>query len=129
MHNIDMEITLEPSTALSPSHHSDPPQNTDTDTGTGTPTLTLTLTDARLTQDLEFIQSLTNVDYLRFLAQNGFFGNPAFLNYLDGLSYLARPEYARFLMYDILFILLHYADKHRLVECTNVCTWADDWCG
>lgn len=49
--------------------------------------------------ELEFVQCLSNPYYLNFLAQHGYFREPAFINYLKYLKYWATPEYLKFLRY------------------------------
>lgn len=49
--------------------------------------------------ELEFVQSLCNVPYLNYLAQNDYLTNPEFLNYLNYLSYWKKPQYSKFLVY------------------------------
>ncbi len=44
------------------------------------------------------MQSLASPHYLNWLAQNRYFDDPAFCNYLAYLQYWRRPEYAKFIM-------------------------------
>lgn len=53
----------------------------------------------RLACDLEFVQALSNVRYLHYLAINKFFVEPEFLAYLASLRYWKEPEYARLLQF------------------------------
>ncbi|KAI9146236.1 mediator complex, subunit Med31, partial [Paraphysoderma sedebokerense] len=53
----------------------------------------------RFQLELEFIQCLSNPWYLNFLAQQGYFDDPAFINYLKYLQYWKKPEYAKFIIY------------------------------
>ena len=55
--------------------------------------------EIRFFQDAEFAQSLSNIDYVLWLAKQGYFGQRSFLNYLDYLEYLTNPEYAIHLVY------------------------------
>ncbi|TID30861.1 hypothetical protein CANINC_000550 [Pichia inconspicua] len=56
--------------------------------------------------ELEFVQSLANTQYLVYLAQQGYFKDPTFLNYLNYLNYWKDPKYSVFLVYpDCLHIL------------------------
>ena len=50
-------------------------------------------------QDLEFLQLLSNPQYLSYLAQQRYFDDASFLNYLKYLNYFRRPEFVRFLSY------------------------------
>lgn len=49
--------------------------------------------------ELEFVQSLANIQYVNFLAQNDYFNDPAFLAYLEYLNYWKRADYAKYLVY------------------------------
>lgn len=49
--------------------------------------------------DLEFVQNLCNIEYLHFLAQNKYFDDSAFINYLKYLRYWRAPEYITFLAF------------------------------
>lgn len=49
--------------------------------------------------ELEFVQSLSNIQYVNYLAQNNYLNNPEFLKYLEYLNYWKRKEYAKFLVY------------------------------
>ncbi|KAG0268751.1 hypothetical protein DFQ27_005831 [Actinomortierella ambigua] len=49
--------------------------------------------------ELEFVQCLANPWYLHNLAQQRYFDDEAFLNYIDYLQYFRRPEYAKFIIY------------------------------
>lgn len=49
--------------------------------------------------ELEFVQSLANIQYLNYLAQNNYLNNEEFLNYLKYLNYWKTPEYSKYLVY------------------------------
>ncbi|CAH6721731.1 mediator of RNA polymerase II transcription subunit 31 [[Candida] jaroonii] len=49
--------------------------------------------------ELEFVQSLSNIQYLNYLAQNNYLTNPEFLNYLNYLNYWKQPQYVKYLVY------------------------------
>ncbi|ODV86193.1 hypothetical protein CANARDRAFT_182882, partial [[Candida] arabinofermentans NRRL YB-2248] len=49
--------------------------------------------------ELEFVQSLANMQYLTYLAQTGHLQDERFLNYLDYLEYWRKPNYAKQLVY------------------------------
>ncbi|GEQ70386.1 hypothetical protein JCM33374_g4063 [Metschnikowia sp. JCM 33374] len=49
--------------------------------------------------ELEFVQSLANIQYVNFLAQNGYFSDPAFIAYLEYLNYWKEAKYAKYLVY------------------------------
>ncbi|XP_013403195.1 mediator of RNA polymerase II transcription subunit 31-A isoform X2 [Lingula anatina] len=49
--------------------------------------------------ELEFVQCLSNPNYLNFLAQRGYFKDSKFVNYLKYLLYWKEPDYAKYLKY------------------------------
>ncbi|TPX36202.1 hypothetical protein SmJEL517_g01495 [Synchytrium microbalum] len=51
----------------------------------------------RFLAELEFVQCLANPDYLHYLAQNGCFGEPPFINYCKYLLYWTQPTYAKYI--------------------------------
>ncbi|OIV99105.1 hypothetical protein TanjilG_32364 [Lupinus angustifolius] len=53
----------------------------------------------RLLLELEFIQCLANPTYIHYLAQNRYFEDEGFIEYLKYLQYWQRPEYIKFIMY------------------------------
>ncbi|KAI8621882.1 SOH1-domain-containing protein [Chytriomyces sp. MP71] len=63
------------------------------------PGLSSSSDNVRLCLELEFVQCLANPKYLQFLAQQQYFADPAFINYLKYLLYWRRPEYAKLIVY------------------------------
>ncbi|KAL2016828.1 hypothetical protein VTK56DRAFT_2951 [Thermocarpiscus australiensis] len=53
----------------------------------------------RFEVELEFVQSLSNPQYLNYLASRKYLTNPAFVAYLDYLQYWTRPPYLKYLTY------------------------------
>ncbi|CAG8502021.1 6192_t:CDS:2 [Diversispora eburnea] len=53
----------------------------------------------RFQLELEFVSCLANPWYLNNLAQNGYFEDPTFMNYIKYLNYWQRPEYSKFIVY------------------------------
>lgn len=49
--------------------------------------------------ELEFVQSLANIPYLSYLAQNHYLSDPHFINYLEYLQYWSQPNYAKYIVY------------------------------
>ncbi|KAG5418819.1 SOH1 [Candida metapsilosis] len=49
--------------------------------------------------ELEFVQSLSNIPYLSYLAQNNYLQDRCFINYLKYLQYWNEPEYSQYLVY------------------------------
>lgn len=49
--------------------------------------------------ELEFVQSLANIQYVNFLAQSDYLSDPSFIAYLKYLNYWKQPQYARYLVY------------------------------
>ncbi|KAK8793743.1 hypothetical protein JH06_4417 [Blastocystis sp. subtype 4] len=64
--------------------------------------------EKRFMIELEFVQALSNVFYLKWLSDNGYFEDEAFLRYLQYLQYWKQPEYARYLIYPEC---LYFLDK------------------
>lgn len=95
--------------------------------------------------ELEFIQCLSNPWYLNSkvllmhliqgmvdweiwidLAQQQYFKDEAFINYLEYLQYWKQPEYAKFVVYDIyLYSILSQAKilTHRWIDIHMRCTF------
>ncbi|KAL0227893.1 hypothetical protein RCL1_004036 [Eukaryota sp. TZLM3-RCL] len=60
----------------------------------------------RFQSELEFVQSLSNVMYLHFLASRHYFDNPKFINYLSYLQYWKKDPYIKYILYpQSLYIL------------------------
>lgn len=61
--------------------------------------------------ELEFVQSLSNIQYVYYLAQEGYLTQPNFRNYLAYLQYWNQPQYSKFLVYPnclhVLTLLQH----------------------
>ncbi|KAH9285247.1 Mediator of RNA polymerase II transcription subunit 31 [Echinococcus granulosus] len=79
--------------------------------------------------ELEFVQSLGNPDYLTFLAQQGSFDKPEFINYLSYLQYWKSPSYSRFITYPFclhMLDLLQSPDFRREVAHESVTRFIDD---
>lgn len=70
--------------------------------------------------ELEFVQSLANIQYVNFLAQNDYFNDPAFINYLEYLNYWRDPKYAKHLVYpNCLHILTLLQNEEFRKQITN----------
>ena len=63
--------------------------------------------------ELEFVQSLSNIQYVNYLAQNNYLNNPEFLKYLEYLNYWKRKEYAKFLVYPNCLHVLSLLQKEE----------------
>jgi len=74
----------------------------------------------RFRAELEFVQSLANPHYCHWLAQQGYFKDKAFLNYLEYLNYWKKPEYAKYLDYPqslaMLDILRHKETREEFAK-------------
>jgi mediator of RNA polymerase II transcription subunit 31 len=55
--------------------------------------------DPRFIRELEFVQCLSNPDYLDYLVKQHFFADPAFINYLKYLLYWTTPAYSKYLRF------------------------------
>ncbi|VDM35893.1 unnamed protein product [Hydatigera taeniaeformis] len=69
--------------------------------------------------ELEFVQSLGNPDYLTFLAQQGCFEKPEFVNYLSYLQYWKSPSYSRFIT-QVAIISYFQASIHLYPFCLHM---------
>ena len=74
----------------------------------------------RFQVELEFVQCLGNPNYLNFLAQRGYFKDPAFVNYLSYLRYWSKPEYVKFIKFPVclhfLELLQHEAFRKEIAN-------------
>ena len=75
------------------------PAENDSSTRSTALTAETDLPSNRFELELEFIQCLASPAYLHHLATQGFFNDPAFLQFLNYLQYWKRPEYVRFITY------------------------------
>jgi mediator of RNA polymerase II transcription subunit 31 len=58
--------------------------------------------------DLEFIQCLSNPQYLQFLAQQRILQEECFINYLEYLQYFQDPQYSKYVVFPYCLQLLDY---------------------
>ena len=70
----------------------------------------------RFELDLEFIQSLTNPYYVKFLIDRKYFDDYKFLNYLEYLKYFKRPEYIQYIRYPVCLKLLDMVLNPELIK-------------
>ncbi|KAK9173644.1 SOH1 family protein family protein [Cryptosporidium meleagridis] len=54
---------------------------------------------ARFSLELEFVQCLSNPDYLQWLSKEGYFEDESFVNYLKYLLYWCEFPYAKYISY------------------------------
>jgi len=77
----------------------------------------------RLLQDIEFIQMLGNMDYIRYIVKHGYLKDGSFLEYVRYLTYLQSPCYSHFMTYPhtlgFLSILCDKEVQVMLVEDEN----------
>ena len=57
--------------------------------------------DERFLIELEFVQNLSNPKYLSYLAQNKYFQDASFMEFLKYLRYFKEPEYLRHLIFPV----------------------------
>lgn len=70
--------------------------------------------------ELEFVQSLCNIQYLNYLAQQGHLQDENFIRYLTYLTYWQKPEYLKFLVYpNCLHILTLLQNENFRKEIVN----------
>ena len=66
------------------------------------------------------MQCLGNPNYLNFLAQRGYFKDPAMINYLSYLRYWSQPEYVKFIKFPVclhfLELLQHEAFRKEIAN-------------
>ncbi|KAI8927546.1 SOH1-domain-containing protein [Entophlyctis helioformis] len=60
----------------------------------------------RFLLELEFVQCLANPAYLQFLAQQRYFDDKAFVNYLQYLTYWQQPQYAKYIQFPYSLAIL-----------------------
>jgi mediator of RNA polymerase II transcription subunit 31 len=74
----------------------------------------------RFFQEAEFVQALANIDYVLWLANEGCFTDPAFVNFLEYLLYFRIPEFSIHLSFprgvQILELLVVPAVRQLLIE-------------
>ena len=76
----------------------------------------------RFLQDLEFVQCLANPNYLKYLADYGYFDDENFINYLKYLLYFKKVEYMKFITYErcLIFLeLLQYKEFREQLKVNN----------
>ena len=52
-----------------------------------------------LLEDIEFIQMLSNLEYIRYIVSKGFLQDRSFLDYLRYLEYLKSPRYSHLIAF------------------------------
>lgn len=71
---------------------------------------------SRFERELEFVQSLCNPEYLRFLYQEDYFKDDKFLAFLKYLSYWEDERYKRFLIYPQCLEILKLCYNDQFLE-------------
>lgn len=70
--------------------------------------------------ELEFVQSLANLQYLSYIVQNGYLKDEKFINYLSYLTYWRGKEYSKHIVYpDCLHILTLLQNEQFRLEIGN----------
>ena len=73
--------------------------------------------DERFLIELEFVQNLCNPKYLQYLAQNRYFQDETFMNFLRYLRYFKEVEYLRHLVFPQCLVFLDaLIDNPKFVE-------------
>ena len=67
--------------------------------------------EKRFILELEFVQCLANPQYLQHLAQNGFFEQQDFINYLKYLCYWQTREYSKYIIFPYCLEILDYLQE------------------
>ena len=70
----------------------------------------------RFEAELEFVQSLANPEYLHFLAQNRYFDDPQFVDYLEYLQYWRAPPYCLYIAFPQCLRMLELLQTEKFVE-------------
>ena len=90
-----------------------------------TNTLSLPSEKTRLTLDIEFVQMLANVEYVVWLAKEGYLSNDLFVNYLEALLYLQDPSYMHLMIYPMgisaLKVLVNEGARKAIVSDPDLC--------
>ncbi|KAJ3272698.1 Mediator of RNA polymerase II transcription subunit 31 [Terramyces sp. JEL0728] len=78
--------------------------------------------EKRFQVELEFVQCLSNPQYLQFLAQQRIFEKESFINYLKYLQYFQTPKYAKYVVFPYC---LHLLDLLQHESFRKACASAD----
>ncbi|CAI5759517.1 unnamed protein product [Candida verbasci] len=63
--------------------------------------------------ELEFVQSLSNLPYVSYLAQNNYLKDEKFINYLNYLQYWNNPNYSKYLVYPNCLHILNLLQQEQ----------------
>ena len=77
--------------------------------------------------ELEFVQSLANADYLHHLAQNRYFDDPRFVQYLDYLQYWREMPYCLHIAYPHCLKILELLQTEQFVAALKQTTTGRSW--
>lgn len=69
----------------------------------------------RFEAELEFVQALANPDYLHYLAQNRFFDDPRFVDYIDYLQYWRQLPHCLYIVFPHSLYVLERLQNERFV--------------
>ena len=75
----------------------------------------------RVEEDMEFIQLLSNPEYIQFLIENKYFDDENFLYYLKYLEYIPNSSLLKFVKYPICLKMLENIQNPKFVS-----YWADN---
>ncbi|WWC62947.1 uncharacterized protein I303_105545 [Kwoniella dejecticola CBS 10117] len=69
----------------------------------------------RFQAELEFVQCLSNPQYIHSLATQGYFQKQSFINYLKYLEYWRDPEYIKYIIFptSLIYLTLLQSDLFR----------------
>ena len=73
----------------------------------------------QLVKDMEFVQMLADVAYLRQLHTRGYFYDEKFTEYIRNLSYLFLPQYIKLIRYPEGLWTLRSLQKEGFIESTK----------
>ncbi|KJP86729.1 hypothetical protein AK88_03641 [Plasmodium fragile] len=66
--------------------------------------------------ELEFVQSLSNIDYIKYLYENKYFSDKRFLNYLKYLNYWRTKPYVFYVQFPICLYVLEILNDSKVDE-------------
>lgn len=70
----------------------------------------------RFEKELEFVQSLCNPEYMKFLYQENYFKDDKFINFLKYLNYWQEKQYRKFLIYPQCLEILNLCQNEQFIK-------------
>ncbi|KAL7716485.1 Mediator of RNA polymerase II transcription subunit 31 [Entamoeba marina] len=82
------------------------------------PSLSNLSNKARFEIELDFVQSLANPFYIKYLAQHHYFQKKSFVNFLSYLQYWKETDYIQFIQYPVC---LYYLEMLQTYQFRKAC--------